>query len=65
MADNSAAFVCATALWIACLTAVFYGPRRTAESWVATASGTRPSPPILVGAHVRAKPVVLGSTTTP
>jgi hypothetical protein len=67
MSDKWATFVCATGLWIACLTAIFYGaPRRPAgEAWVVAPSEKIPGRPMLVRAHVPVQTAVAGSTTTP
>ena len=54
MSDYVAALVCATGLWVACISAALYGsPTRPAgEAWVVTASEKMPSRPMLVRAHV-------------
>jgi hypothetical protein len=67
MSDTWAAFVCATGLWIACLTVIFYGgPNRPAgEAWVVTASDKMPSRPMLVRAHVPVKTAAAASPATP
>ena len=55
MSNVTAAFVCATALWVIGFAGVKYEPakRPAGEAWVVTASEKNPYHPTLARAHVR------------